>query len=149
MQLWWLASLDRDLWKLPEAIREYGAAMRRRQQLDHSKEVVLWRTNNQQQLIGELLAGRVSFLQVAACFQFLDENPPEEKMPPLQFPGSTAEEKICRHLIFRVEDYMSCHPETHDQAFLQRLHKELAELLARPERLQLPTAADIIGGLHA
>jgi hypothetical protein len=133
-----LAFLNRECWNLPKELRDYQTQRDRRLQLDHKNEVLLWRLNNQGPLVRELLAGRISFLQVAACFKYLNENPPEEKTPFLPFLGSTPEEKTCRQVICWVESYMRRYPETRDEALLRRLHQELAEMLNREEGVQLP-----------
>jgi len=133
-----LTFLNRECWNLPEVLRDYRAQMDRVHQLEHKNEVLLWRVNNQEQVIRELLAGRFSFLQVVACFHYLNENPPEEKAPLLPFFGSTPEEKTCRQVIIWVEGYMRRYPETRDEAVLGRMRQELAEMLTLRKGVQLP-----------
>jgi len=133
-----LSFLKRECWNLPEVLRAYQVQMDRGQKLEHKNEVLLWRVYNQDLLVRELSAGRISFMQVAAGFKFLNENPPEEKSPLPPFFGSTPEEKTCRQVICWLESHMSRHPETRDEALLGRLRQELAEVLTRPECVQLP-----------
>jgi hypothetical protein len=139
--LCFLVLLSGNFSKLAAFVGQYQTNIQNGHQLDHEIEVMQWRLDNQNQLLRELVAGRISFLQTAACFQYLNENPPEDKPTPLPFPGSTAEQKTCRQVIHWVKGYMENHPEIRDEALLERLDQELAQLLARPQGVQFPAVA--------
>ena len=133
----WLGLPDSEGWQLSKAFREYEATLRQREELDRLDEVLRRRIQVKKAVAGDLIAGRISFLQAVAWFKHLHEDIPG--VPDDCDTGTAREERYFRMVINAVALHMNDHPETWNDAFLEDLRQEAARLLAHQEALWLPT----------
>jgi hypothetical protein len=108
----------------------------RRQNLDWQTEIVLGRLKVKEEVIQELIAGRMTFLQAAACFCQLNTQPPGFRTIYAPTSGTTVEERNCRQVINWVKAKLSRDGAHSD--LVPRLEQELEQLLHQPGGIDLP-----------
>jgi len=133
-----MAALGLDWRQLPDSLREYNAALLQEQQLMVQEAQIHRCLIQKNQLIRDLIAGRVSFLEASAWFMHLNQIDHTPYEYAFHFAGASLEEKACRQVIHWVETHMHYNPKTRSEAFLRQLRKELADRAAQPQGIQLP-----------
>jgi hypothetical protein len=124
-------------WVLPELI-DLAAQSRRSQQLDGALQGMLRRVAEQRQVARQVLGGRLTLLEAAACLRVIwaDEPPPFRAAVRRHFPGVTEEEWLCRRVIAFVAGELEDGPPEQARDWEQRLRAELSQHLQRgPLRL--------------
>jgi hypothetical protein len=117
---------------------ELGQAWRSRQTLRAESRAGLARLETRHEVAGQVAQRRLSLLEGAARFRALDGKEPPVVLARLRmtYPGDTAEERCCRHLIHWVRLWLNDHPRA-DPRIPARLEAELEEHL-RGGTLRLP-----------
>jgi hypothetical protein len=100
------------------------------------------RLQQRQQIINEVIAGRLSLTHAASRFLRLNKSTPE-CMTALRsyYPGMPDEQRVCEQVIYAVRLVLEDRGEPSDE-MEKRLRAELRDLLDRPEGLSLPEAKD-------
>lgn len=120
------------------SLQELETATFKRQDLERLARATYWRLLAKNQVMEEVLQGRLTLLEAAAWFQWLNSQPPqlpfEEKR---RFQG-TVEERCCRDVILfaHVEELRSI--DSRHARLVDRLEEELQESLESPGGLVLP-----------
>src|SRR5262245_20580915 len=84
---------------LLDYLRQSEAARRRWEELARWDDVVLERIEAKEEVIEELLAGRLGLLEAAACFAHIADTPPELRDDGDRFfAGATRGERLCRQV---------------------------------------------------
>jgi hypothetical protein len=133
-----LADLGLDGADFREAVRIYWEESDRSAQLDRRDVLILSRLNGKNEIVRQLLAGKLTLWQAAARFQRLNEEPTEMKDLSYRqaFPGATAGESACRQVLHWVETELAG-DQAADRAVLRRLQAELDERLRRDGTVEL------------
>jgi hypothetical protein len=104
-------------------------------------ERVLQRNAVREELVEQVLAGRLTMWQAAARFRAADAT-----LPPVQqtshrsaFRGETEDERYCREVIFRVESALEWQPRRATAVTPARLTEELERVLKRDGAVHLGT----------
>jgi hypothetical protein len=123
--------LNRPWWQQLQANR------RQEEVLDRLGVVVHWRHQCKGRVMRALEAEYISFLEAAAWFRRLNDQPGDA--PAVAFPRSvrTPEERACRHVIGWAK--------TRNPALARQLEAELARVLAQPGGLVLPEPPPLDG----
>ncbi len=97
-------ALVREIFSQQESLLEES------EKLDRQNEVVRWRIEVKDQVIQELLQGRLSLLEAAACFQVVNNQSP--RLPSLSDNRSgSPEEQACRQVIIWVRTQLTMHSD--------------------------------------
>ena len=89
---------------LSELHEKEARTSQRRETLDRQSEIVQHRISAKQEVIGDLVAGRISFLQAARRFKDLNETPITcQDNYRSRFPGRSDGEKVCRQVLAWLE----------------------------------------------
>ncbi len=98
------------------------------------------RTRTKTQVVDRLLAGEFTLAEAAACFRFLDDNPPEYPADfRSRYPGDSEGERACRQVIAWVATRLRTPGHGSKGAgVFRRLEAELQALLAEPGGVELP-----------
>jgi hypothetical protein len=92
--------------------------------LDAELCVLKQRCNGKEKIIGEMIAGRMTMLEAAACFRQVEHNfPGVGPYPRADWKVSSDEEYFCRQII--------CFLEARSPAHAKRSERELQELLGQ------------------
>jgi hypothetical protein len=96
-------------------------------------ERVLQRNAVREELVEQVLAGRLTLWQAAARFKAADAtlSPVQQASHRSAFPGETEDERYCREVIFRVEGVLEWQPRRATAVTPAQLKEELERLLAR------------------
>ena len=91
-------------------------------------------------VVARIMAGELDLFEAAACFRYLNHEPPEYRsMGYLQLPGGSDEEKLCRQVIRWVKTGGNASPSAREvEQMRARLEAELAARLRRDGRIALP-----------
>jgi hypothetical protein len=133
-----LGEMGLDLWDLPNSINAYHEFKQKGEALDQEEKIVLDHLQRKNQLIKDLVAGRVTLQETAGGFMQLNEDSALPKAGYIPFPGASREEKYCRQVIGWVKCHRMFHPKDVDETFLVCLEDELAELVARGSAMITP-----------
>ena len=135
----WAEAAGLDLWRVPSHEAWLESERQRGDDLDAQLEAVKRRYNARQEVVDDVIAGRLGLLDAAARFR--DVTPgPNETVPYLRtaFAGGNDDERFCRWVIVRVDaTLLSRSPAEADRA-KARLEKELQDCLRRDGRVALP-----------
>jgi hypothetical protein len=104
--------------------------------LEQQRQLLLWRHEQQGQVVHDLAAGRCTLLAAAARFRAVcKKDPVIDRVVRSNYPASTEEERVCRWVI----DYFrtSQEGEAGTPEVVERLQEELREHLGRGT-LRLP-----------
>jgi hypothetical protein len=136
----WATDIGFDVWNLPALERnmEYQAQVKDR--LNRHDEVIKERIVAKEQVVRDLLAGRLTLLEAAAWFRRLNIEPPEYPgTPPDCFPGRTENERYCRQLIQWVNVETREWAPSHAEEVRCRLEWELdVHLVEHDGEVELP-----------
>jgi hypothetical protein len=123
----WLRFVGLDWGGLADAKERLALLRKRRAELMEECARIHGRPEKRLQIFQELLTGRIDFFTAAARFQELTRlSPSAEKVLAALYPGMSADERACRHLL----DWIKQHTiDTPDRTACQSLHARLkAEL---------------------
>jgi hypothetical protein len=135
------ARLGLDLWNLPELGLELQRDEAYGTELDREAEETFRREVTKEEVVPEVLAGRLTLWQAAARFRALDAtaSPRIRKSLGEGFPGIAEDERCCRKVITWVARREAERPDG-GHGVAQRLAAELEDAL-RHGRLSLPDPA--------
>ena len=126
-----------------ESAWELGARLvyedRREELLSQVRASVLNRLARRQEIARDVIAGRLSLLEAAVGFRRLNEQCPDFAAAYRRgYPGATAEESLCRQVIYWV--FNELEPKAPDRAreVTSRLEAELESHLSRDGTVHLP-----------
>jgi hypothetical protein len=108
------------------------------QELDRLSKATQERIHAKHVTIGKLFAGRITTRQAAATFLILNNQHPVIRYPEEAMLGSTPEEQCCRQVQRWIHNTSKGIPGDKETQLLERLERELEELLRRPELLHVP-----------
>lgn len=131
-----------DAWELSDSDRISDWERHRGEEYDRKLEIVKRRIQQKEQAITNLLAGRLSLLETAAWFKYLNERLFDMCPNVSPLPEKSPEEQYCHQVIQWAKTHQKHFPASRDQALIQRLDRELAALVARPVPIRLPTVEE-------
>jgi hypothetical protein len=130
------------VWEDPDAGPDATEEARRAERLDRLRPVILWASGQRAALASDLVAGRLTLLQAAAGFRAVEQIKEMYVRPvPLDFPGKTEEERLCRQVLAYAEQRLRDEPG--QAAVVERLRQELQERLDRDGAVRLPAPPDL------
>jgi hypothetical protein len=133
-----LRPLGLDFGDLPALYRRLEESHRRREELDHRREVLLRRIAAKEQVVAELVAGRLTLLQAAARFRDLKEEPPDMADPPGYPCGCSEGERLCREVMAWADGWLAERAPQRAAAVAARLEAELRRHRDRAGMVRLP-----------
>ena len=128
----WASTAGLDVWNLPELERNLIAEQQNFEELNQRNVCINARILAKEQVIGDLVAGRLTLLKAAALFRRLNTEIFDypETTPPDYFPGRTENERLCNQVL-RWATAMTYHwTPSHAEEILCRLKAELEAHLA-------------------
>jgi hypothetical protein len=134
------ASIGLDFRDLPELQRQLEEGQRTRAELESREAEVLARLDTKEQIVTDLLAGRLTLLTAAARFHALTANVPGAvRYLRFCYEGRSDEERYCRQVIswVRTEALVMAPPEV-TRVTLRRLEAELQQHLDSGEPITFP-----------
>jgi hypothetical protein len=127
----WATELGIDVWNLPNLEQEFAQQKRFAAELACREAIARERTAGKDQVLCELLHGRLTLLQAAASFRHLDIEYPG--VGPDYFPGRTEGERYCREVLQWVKVEAQKAPSDQTDEVLCRMTVELEDYLAANE----------------
>jgi hypothetical protein len=140
----WLRGSGLDWQAVADARRETEAQERRSEDLGQRQEVTRRRIEAKQAVTRQLVDGRLTLLEAAAWFRYLNENPSDCQDPyRYTWPGDSDGEKLCRQVIgwAEVEVRERSSPSQADEK-TRLLEAELGGHLARDGTVRLPALGE-------
>jgi hypothetical protein len=135
----WSARLGVDWWSLFKLPKEMEEGLRQQEELDHRAEQIQRCVTDRQEVVAELIAGRISLLQAAVRFRRLNQRLPESADAYNHFyPGNSEGERLCRYVIAYVRSTLLDESPDLAPALVERLNAELAQLLEADGAVHLP-----------
>lgn len=130
----WTVARWREDWE------EIARLQRVRKELDDQSAAVLRRIDAQQAVLDELIAGRLTLVEVAAHYRSLDQELPADRRAVTRryFPGASEGECYCRRVIECVRIDFASRGLGPADAAIERLECELQETLDREGTVTLP-----------
>ena len=127
-----LAVWGLDLAEFAEWQEKAARAAQHREAQDHRKRITLQRIKAKEDVVGELLNGRLSLLQAARRFKDLNETPITcQDDYRSHYPGQSDGEKACRQVLDWLLFAQTEYPRDQQEALLHRFEDELREHLQR------------------
>jgi hypothetical protein len=137
----WAAHLGLDVWNLPELERRLAASERLGQELKEKDRIIMDRVTAKDEVIRELMAGRLTLAEAAGHFRRLNDEPRECRGPGVDccFPGQTETERYYRQVLLWVEiETRHCEPSQAEEVMC-RLEADFAAFLEQQSaELTLP-----------
>jgi hypothetical protein len=122
-----------EIWDLQQGEQQ------RKIDLDRQQDVILRRIAAKEEVIEQLVAGRIDLYTAAARFRALNDLPPQAwDNLRLAFPGETIAEQACRQVIGSVESRQRHHSPGEAEDWACRLEADLQEHLQRYGTVRLP-----------
>jgi hypothetical protein len=111
----------------------------REESLEKVRETVVGRVARREKIVQELAEGRLTLREAAAGFRRLNELTPDF-VPAYRkgFPGATADESLCRQVIYWVANVLERDEPERVRAVKSRLEAELESHLRRDGTVHLP-----------
>jgi hypothetical protein len=135
----WVSGLGLDGSAPPDVRRQMEAERQRAALLDRRTEVVRRRLDAKNEIVGQLVDGRLTLAEAAAWFKALNESPADcPAVPHGEFPGASEGERLCRQVMSWVRADLSRQSASQAEAMSVRLEEELRTLLGRDGTVHLP-----------
>jgi len=137
----WAEAAGLDLWQLPSLQAGVEAEVRRSDELDAQLTEAQHRVGAKQQVVSDLIAGRLSLLEAAARFR--DLTPPSSDAARYLrsvYAGASDDERFCRAVIQWVRGTRRSGSRAEADRVAARLEAEFQEYLRRDGRIALPPA---------
>jgi hypothetical protein len=113
-------------------------------------EILALRIGAKYQIVGDVIAGRLSLVQAAALFGALNQLPPESQPSLLdryasrpRFPAHTDEELLCQQVVQWVSSELA-DEQDRLEATVARLEAEFKEALGKEETVRLPDPLTLV-----
>jgi hypothetical protein len=142
----WAEAAGLDLWKLPSLQAGVESELRRSDELDAQLVEAQQRVGVKQQVVGDVIDGRLDLLEAAARFR--DLTPPSSDAARYLrrvYAGPSDDERFCRALIQWVRGTRRFGSRAEADRAAARLEAEFQERLRRHGRIALPPAP-VAGG---
>lgn len=134
----WSARADQPWAVFFTSLQRLGAAQERTEELDCRLAVEYHRVFRGNQVIEDLVQGRLSLIEAASWWHQNHDEPANEASPTYAKESSSPEARACRQVILRVKGSLKDSKESYRAEVMQRLETELRNLLSRPGGLVFP-----------
>ncbi len=134
----WLAETAQTLSRVNTQWVTFSEEENRRQDLEWKIEMILDRLKAKEEIIQTLIEERITLVQAAARFRYLNSQPANFTAVYAQHSGVTVEERNCRQVINWVQAKLNGRPVYGTEDLVDRLERELYQLLRRPGGIELP-----------
>src|SRR5690349_9198789 len=132
----WPSDLGLDFWNVPSLKARLNRDLDLAAHLDAQDSHILQRIAVKEEIVNDLVGGRISLLDAAAQFRALNAGRRDYlEVIRLTYPGRTDDERMCRNVIGFVESAVASDED--GRYVIYRLNQELNHLLASGE-LKLP-----------
>ena len=125
----WAMSAGLDVWNMPALREEVAASVELGRELEAEDSQIFRHIEVKEQLIRELIAGRIALADATTQFVLLDHDYPEYMIVIRQtLPGATDFEKMARNVLVFAEARLENEPALRRVVILARLDAELRVL---------------------
>jgi len=128
---------------LSSSLQRLGAAQERSEELDHKIAADRSRSSSGNQVIEELVQGRLSLLEAASWWHQNYAELATTACPSSAKESSSPEERACRQVILRVKGSLKDSKASYRTEVIDRLEAELRKRLSQPYRMVFPKPPEV------